>query len=122
MLWRSRGTTRWVRTTPWAPPTAAAGMDGSDGRRMHIPGSGKGFNKLSLVPGTHHSTERATPARGVEGLITHLCAPASLRVHGWSIAHTSACARVCMSGVRAVMREAVVWQGPVSYKSQDFEP
>ena len=28
--------------TPWAPSTAAAGMDGSDGRRMHIPGREKG--------------------------------------------------------------------------------
>jgi len=46
---RSRGTTRWVRTTPWAPPTAAAGMDGSDGRRMHIPGGGRGLRRRSLV-------------------------------------------------------------------------
>ena len=43
MLARSRGAIGRVRTTPWAPPTAAAGMDGSDGRRMHIPGKGKGL-------------------------------------------------------------------------------
>ena len=28
---------------PGALPTAAAGMDGSDGRRIHIPGGGKGL-------------------------------------------------------------------------------
>ena len=41
---RSRGTTRWVRTTPWAPPTAAAGMDGSDGRAYKSPVGGKGLS------------------------------------------------------------------------------
>ena len=37
------GSHRGVRATPGALPTAAASMDGSDGRADGIPGGGKGL-------------------------------------------------------------------------------
>ena len=45
LLWRSRGATGRVRTTPGALPTAAASMDGSDGRPDGRPGVGKGLKR-----------------------------------------------------------------------------
>ena len=51
LLWRSRGAIGRVRATPGAPPTAAASMDGSDGRADGIPGGGKGVtSNRELVP------------------------------------------------------------------------
>ena len=49
LLRRSRGAIGRVRATPGAPPTAAASMDGSDGRADGIPGGGKGLRLLIQV-------------------------------------------------------------------------
>ena len=41
-LWRSRGTKGWVRAVPGGISTAAAGMDGFDGRALKSPWTGGG--------------------------------------------------------------------------------
>ena len=56
LLRRSRGAIGRVRATPGAPPTAAASMDGSDGRADGIPGGGKGLRSSCSLLRLTHST------------------------------------------------------------------
>ena len=62
LLWRSRGTIGRVRTTPGALPTAAASMDGSDGRPDGRPGGGKGVKKTIKYHTSHNHTTRSHTA------------------------------------------------------------
>ena len=68
LLWRSRGAIGRVHTTPGALPTAAASMDGSDGRPDGRPGEGKGLKwvRLSRRARSHESVLNTQ-------CVVHLC-------------------------------------------------
>ena len=49
ITWTIPGHFFLVRAVPGAVPTAAASMDGSDGRTDGLPGMGKGLNEIRLL-------------------------------------------------------------------------